>query len=677
MMSSELKNHYIELFRQHKFNCFPIPEKRKVADYRYQATNTSPNQVIRDNENYGIIPTIGSGNAIIDFDDKERYRRFTKAMIDKGYMIIESPNGWHMPVIGLSGRISKVELFDYNVQEKKIIEIQGHDHYCVGVESIITDEKRGDVKYSNVGTEKIWNAEGKDFNQFIDDICAQCKVTSRNRASRSSYQYLRKRFLDGEPPLKGSSNDYFHQAAIQCNTDGLSREEAMDKIQVIWHKWSASDQYSGRTWDNIITKVNDVYDNNQTAEKGRPKKKDEEELNRTEIAQSLIVERRLFSNVESHEIFENKNGFLEKINDKLKTDLLAIYPELEQHDYNSILFKLEGMAKPIPETNKALIVFKNGVFDQRIKTTIETDEIADLGFKDYNYLLPTEENRPEKFIKCMFENVPEDEHPRIKIGLRSILRNNLDPRISVIYGESGTGKSTPLLILVEILQDYAMAVELDQLLQDKFIRAKIKGRRLLVLQDLPQIWKDFAQIKVMTGEQKKTERGFMQDSTMFDNKLKIWASGNYLAKIPEHEKNAMYTRRLSLVHNMKKEPYEENPTFIYEVAKEEGEKIVSWILNLPDIECKYESSQIVRNEWEKVASPEIEFLEDNYEISDAMGDTSIMSIVKDFKSKTRKIMDIDQMKKSLENQGYIVKFNIIKNIMPKVKKDPNQRVSSF
>ncbi|WP_316506136.1 DUF5906 domain-containing protein [Nitrosopumilus sp.] len=676
---SNLKEHYIKLFRDHKFNCFPIPKNQKIGDYRYNADKTSPNQIISLQENYGVLPTVGNGNAIIDIDNKERYRTFAQTMIADGYMVIESPHGWHIPVIGLGGQISKTELFDYEFQpDKKIIEIQGPKHYCVGVESQIIDDETGQiVRYQNRGTQKIWDAKGADFHEFIDALCKACSVTSRKRSSRSGYRYLRERFLRGELPLKGSSNDYFFQAALQCNTDELSKDEAIKKIGIIYHKWSISSSFSGRPWSNIETKINEVYENNLTTDKGRPRKENQNnrkrEINTTDIAQELIEMRNLYSDINSGEIFENNNGFLEKINKSLQRDLLILYPELEHRDLESILFKLSGLAKELPPTNKDLIVFKNGVYDRKIRTLIETEEIADMGFKEFDYLPPNkQENKPVQFLKIMFENVDVQSHSRIKGGLKSILSNYLDPKISVIYGNSGVGKSTPLTILANVLgEQYSLVVELNQFLEDKFIRAKIMNMRLLVFQDMPKVWKEFTILKTITGEQRKTERGFQRDSVTFDNKLKIWASGNYLATIPDEEKDAMYTRRLSLIHNTRKNAYNEDPEFAEKIVQEEGEKIISWILNLPDEECEYEGKDTVRREWESIASPEIKYLQENYEPStDILTDFSVMELVRDFEAKLQQHITIEQMIKSLKSQGYVIRYNIVKNLKRKSSPKP-------
>ena len=60
------KEHYIKLFRDNGFNCFPIKHNKKIADTRYDAANTKPDQEITSQENYGIIPTVH--NCFIDFD---------------------------------------------------------------------------------------------------------------------------------------------------------------------------------------------------------------------------------------------------------------------------------------------------------------------------------------------------------------------------------------------------------------------------------------------------------------------------------------------------------------------------------------------------------------------------------------------------------------------------------
>ena len=112
---------------------------------------------------------------------------------------------------------------------------------------------------------------------------------------------------------------------------------------------------------------------------------------------------------------------------------------------------------------------------------------------------------------------------------------------------------------------------------------------------------------------------------------------------------------------------------VEEVVKEEGEAIVSWILNIPDEDCKYEDKSVIQYEWEEIASPEVGYLEKFYQFSDEESEISVMRLVKEFKEKYQQNIKFDQMAKTLKSLGYVVRFNIVKNIEIKpIKKVKNQ-----
>jgi len=637
------------------------------------------NQEILPEENYGVLPIENNGNAIIDIDNKERFRNFAELMIKEKYVVTETGNGWHIFVKGLTGEISKVKLFDYNFQpNKEIIEIQSPKQYCVGIGSTIYHDKlKKIITYKSRGGKRIWDLKEKNFGVFVDELCEKLSIERTRKNNPSGYKHLRDQFIKGKIPTENQSNDFFHEASRQCLTDGLSEDEAIEKIKITYDKWKESKFFSGRPFSNIIIKVKEVYnDPDKFIIKVGRKAGTSEKIDRTGLATLLNETRKIYSDVETHEIFENKNGFLEKINHSLKRELLSVNPEIEKADYEAVLFKLEGLANDLPPTNKDLTVFKNDVYSKKAHTTIETDDLADMGFSYFNYLPKTKDNEPKEFLKVLFNNVPKYQHPRIKAGLKAIFDNRMDSRISIIYGKSGVGKSTPLTILAEILgNEYAFVVELNLFLEDRATRAKIKGKRLLIFQDLPKEWKDFTTLKTLTGELIKSERGFQRDTETFNNKLKIWASGNYLAEIPDIEKDAMYTRRLSLINNTRTEPYKEDSAFADRIIKNESEKIISWIINLTDKECEYENRKTVQEEWESIASPEIKYLNHNYQTSATESSEPIMKIVKECFKATSQNISLKQMMKSMRGLGYVIRNNTITNIEPILQDKTNQKLA--
>ena len=677
-----LREELIRILRANGFNCFPIPKypdsyaNPKGADSRYDSQRTQPNQPISAEENYGYIPIKGAGTCIIDLDHKENYRSFAEDCIAEGHMVIETPNGWHIPVKGLLGDIKKVMLYDYAIEpNKQIIEIQGYEHYCIGAGSDLIDKKTGNRVYYKIPKHtKVMDYQfRKDIHDFIDYISGCCKVTPPKKSGRNAHYDMRQRFKEGKIPTKGTSNDYFYNAGIQCLSDGIAQglerdvilSQSIPVIEEIYNKWAVSDDFSGRTWENVLTKINDAIMNGEPLREGRPKGGGGD-VDTVKIAQTILEQRKLYSDLDLKQLYEAKNGFLENITKDLGRDLQVLYPALTESNYKDVLFKLGNLADKMPETNPDLIVFKNGTYSLSQRKLIETEEIADMGFKEYNYL---ENAEPTKFLEVMFADVKLEQHPVVKAGLRSIIKSRMDAKISVIHGQSAVGKSTGLTILGMILGDeYHFTTTVAHFINDRATRSKIKNKRLLVFQDMPDRFKDFSIIKSVAGEHKQSIRGFNEANSSFTNKLKIWGSCNYLPEIPEKERNPMFTQRLSLIVNTRTEPFEANDSFAEDVANAEGEKILSYLVNLKEEECQYENPKALSKRWLEIQSPEISFLDKYFEFSDHTEEYPAIRVLKKYKEVTGEKIPLDTLISTMKNEGYSIKYgsNIITNIREKV-----------
>lgn len=657
-MTQDVRQKYIQFFRSNGFNCFPIPVNQKIADWHYKAESTTPNQEIRGDENYGYIPIRGTGTCIIDLDDKEQYRTFAEWMIQKGYMVVETGRGWQIPVTGLAGEPAKVELFDYNKQKDKIIEIQGPKQYCVGPGSeIFHDKLLRQVTYENRGTDVIWDARGKDFHEFVDELCQQCKVTG-GKNNASTHANLRKKFLEGKPPGKKQSNDYFFQAPLAANTEGWTKEEAEKKIQEVYDLWCESKAFSGRPWSNIQKKIDEVYDNDYKVQQGGNRKKKDGPL---EIANKIIEEYNLYSDGETRQLYVTENGFLENVTNTMKKVITRDF-ETGRGDTDEVMHFLIGKSPDLPLLSYDYVMFNNGMYDLKnnIITEKDPDVICAVGFKDYDYL-----ENPEcpGFIKLIEEHVRPDCKENLLAHLSNVVTPKKEIRMGVLFGPPGTGKTTLAETLTYSLEGFGVEMKVDDYFGDRSSEASVKGKTLLYFQDTPKTWKDWSKIKVTTGESKLSVRDMYAKRETIRNMLSVIISTNFLIEIDEDEEAPMFDR-LTLVffENKVRGTPNEIDNYSEKLAESEGEAIVSYCLNLRKENHKFDSSDSIKLQWNSIIKPEeimfekhFDHNEEAYEGKDHDG-ISVFEVEKKLKKLyPDKKFNIKKLQKVIFNKGFAKK----------------------
>ncbi len=469
---------------------------------------------------------------------------------------------------------------------------------------------------------------------------------------------------------------YFLEAARVCLfIEQLEWEEAENEIKQVYDEWKVSKYYTNRSWENVKVKIKEVYDNPDKWEikPGKKLGSGSSEIDRTKIALSYLKhpERKFFSDKPLKTIHENKGGYLELINDILPSELFEMNPQVETADIREIINKIMLGADDMPLTNKNLIFFKNGIFDVRLEKLVDTQEIADMGFPEYDWLEPTKENEPKEFLK-FFKSYEEKDLPRFYAGIKGIFDGYLDSRISVLVGISRVGKTTIMSIICKALTPrYGLSVDLDTFMEDKPTRSMINKMRLVIFQDLPDTWKNFAIIKNITGESLTVLREMYKKGDNSNiNKIKIFATANLLPPIKSTQKNAMYSDRLSILHNIETKMFKSDKKLEDKILEAEAEKIISWCVNIPDSKCAYEDGDIVRKEWEDLANPHYDWIDTEYFVNgDSTFTIPVIKLCELFKIKDEKSREVsvEAMKIALKTLGYTVRDNICKNITEKPK----------
>jgi phage/plasmid-associated DNA primase len=418
-------------------------------------------------------------------------------------------------------------------------------------------------------------------------------------------------FKEGKPPNKGQSNDYFMQAALVCNTEQNDRAVAINKIREIYDKWQQSDSYSGRPFSNILAKIDEVYDKDLTVTYGGDKSKKKEKL--AEAMEQFMEDNRFYSDKKTRLIYTTDNGFLEEITVQLESRIVKDFGT-DKTSTNEFIYQVWAKSPDLPQVEKDKIRFKNGVFDTSTNIFDSNDEITlcMIGYPEYDYKADA---NPISFISMIESQVKTHSLDDLKTWLSKVPTAKKEIRMAVCYGEPGTGKTA----LAEVLQHsltskYSKAVTMGDYFKDMVTRAGVIGKTLLYFQDAPKKWDQIDKLKQLTGENQLPVRELYKESEMSRNMLNIIISTNNLPKIADDDAGPMFDR-LTLIEFEEKKirgTNKDDEDWAENIAKLEGELIISYCLNLRKGNLKFSGSKETKYKWNIISCPELKAVTDTF-----------------------------------------------------------------
>lgn len=206
---------------------------------------------------------------------------------------------------------------------------------------------------------------------------------------------------------------------------------------------------------------------------------------------------------------------------------------------------------PNTELNKNWneIVFKNGILNITTMTmTPHTPSVYNTIYIDYNYI-PDAPYSPiiDQFFNTISHKEMDKKDLLYEIVGYCLLRKNVFEKFFICYGGGGTGKSTYLNLITNLIGVNNAAFESLSNLEDQWSPANLYGKLINMGDDIP--YKGLKETdtlkKLVTGQMVSAARKYVQEPLNFHNFAKLIFTTNNLPEV--HDRTSGFYRRVVLI----------------------------------------------------------------------------------------------------------------------------------
>ena len=332
----------------------------------------------------------------------------------------------------------------------------------------------------------------------------------------------------------------------------------------------------------------------------------------------------------------------------------------------------------MPKTDDDIIIFKNGYYrisENKFNPHDDNHGLAIMGFENYNFKVNPSAPKFTKFMDDIFPDEAMKQSAYIAASCCVVPEHQ--ERITMCYGEAGTGKTTYREILVYAIgEEYSISVDNNSIFNDTFGLANWENKTYVSLGEAPKSLKEFDKLKRITGDSKLVIRKMHTAQMSVPNRTKIIMDTNNLFKIPEDEAGPMFDRLHLLEFNERfRYTSKDIKKLSRKIAEAEGEDIISLLLSKYNEDNAYPSPKDTKARWEDISIPEKSIFKKLFEYKkDAEGLPQME--VKVFIEENSEIEEVDMntVRKLCKDAGYNLTNGVYKGM---TKKDLTENLEKF